>query len=226
MKLLSRLRNSASSPSSADSPSKNASAKDAMPITEEMKTLGKGRPTPKRREAQSRRRGPVAPAPMTAAEARARRKSLKGAKASKEERKLAAAQRRSTAADRRARMMAGEDKYLLPRDKGPVRAYVRNIVDSRRNLVGLFMPMALILIFATVALPQIAALVTLAMLFVMILMAAEGFYLGRLVNKRVLERFPDTTDGGFRLGWYAFIRASQLRKMRAPAPQSKAGDAV
>ncbi|MGB9304765.1 MAG: DUF3043 domain-containing protein, partial [Mycobacterium sp.] len=38
----------------------------------------KGRPTPKRSEATKRQKGPVAPAPMTAAEARARRKSLAG----------------------------------------------------------------------------------------------------------------------------------------------------
>ena len=36
-------------------------------------------------------------------------------------------------------MLAGEDEYLLPRDKGPVRAYVRDFIDARRNLVGLFM---------------------------------------------------------------------------------------
>ena len=39
--------------------------------------------------------------------------------------------------------MAGEDAYLLPRDKGPVRRYVRDVVDSRRNVLGLFMPAAL-----------------------------------------------------------------------------------
>ena len=40
--------------------------------------------------------------------------------------------------------MAGEEAYLLPRDQGPVRRYVRDIVDSRRNVLGLFMPVALI----------------------------------------------------------------------------------
>ncbi|MEU2126712.1 DUF3043 domain-containing protein, partial [Nocardia niwae] len=41
-------------------------------------TAGKGRPTPKRRDAQGKRRGPVAPAPLTAKEARARRKAARG----------------------------------------------------------------------------------------------------------------------------------------------------
>lgn len=186
-------------------------------------TPGKGRPTPKRREAEAKRRGPVAPAPLTSKEARARRKSNRG---SKEERKAAAAVRRADSADRRARMLAGEDKYLLPRDKGPVRAYVRDLVDSRRNLVGLFMPLALILIMAMFLSPVIQSYVTLGMLVMMLFMAGEGFFLGRMINNRVRERFPDSTDGGFRLGWYAFVRASQIRKMRAPKPRVGPGDAV
>lgn len=186
-------------------------------------TPGKGRPTPKRREAEARRRGPVAPAPLTAKEARARRKANRG---NKEERKVAAAERRASAADRRARMLAGEEKYLLPRDKGPVRAYARDLVDSRRNLVGLFMPLALILIMAMFLNPVIQNYVTLGMLVMMLFMAGEGYFLGRMINNRVRERFPDSVDGGFRLGWYAFVRASQIRKMRAPAPRVKPGDAV
>ncbi|MGF7124476.1 DUF3043 domain-containing protein [Rhodococcus sp. TAF43] len=186
-------------------------------------TPGKGRPTPKRREAEAKRRGPVAPAPLTAKEARARRKATRG---SKEERKAAAAERRADSADRRARMLAGEDKYLLPRDKGPVRAYARDIVDSRRNLVGMFMPLALVLIMAMFLSPVIQNFVTLAMLVMMLFMAGEGYFLGRMINNKVRERFPDSTDGGFKLGWYAFVRASQIRKMRAPKPRVGPGDAV
>ncbi|MGQ4600560.1 DUF3043 domain-containing protein [Nocardia sp. R6R-6] len=186
-------------------------------------TAGKGRPTPKRRDAQGKRRGPVAPAPLTAKEARARRKATRG---SKEDRKAAAADRRAAAQDRRARMLAGEDKYLLPRDQGPVRAFVRDVVDARRNLVGLFMPMALVLILSMFAAPALQTIVTLAMLVMMAFMAVEGVLLGRVVNNRVRERFPDTPDTGYRLGWYAFVRASQIRKMRAPKPRVGPGDAV
>ncbi|MEV0031034.1 DUF3043 domain-containing protein [Nocardia sp. NPDC050793] len=186
-------------------------------------TPGKGRPTPKRREAQGKRRGPVAPAPLTAKEARARRKATRG---TKEERKAASAERRLAAQDRRARMLAGEDKYLLPRDQGPVRAYVRDLVDARRNLVGLFMPMALVLIMSMFAAPGLQTIVTLAMLVMMLFMIIEGVILGRIVNNRVSERFPENTDTGFRLGWYAFVRASQIRKMRAPKPRVGPGDAV
>lgn len=186
-------------------------------------TAGKGRPTPSRREAEGRRRGPVAPPPMTAKEARARRKENRGTKA---DRKAAAAERRAAAQDRRARMLAGEDKYLLPRDRGELRAFVRDIVDARRNLVGLFMPMALLLILSMFAAPAWQSIITLAMLVMMVFMIAEGFLLGRIVNRRVRERFPKSTDTGFRLGWYAFVRASQMRKMRAPKPRVGPGDAI
>lgn len=185
--------------------------------------VGKGRPTPKRRDAEAKKRGPVAPAPLTAKEARARRKATRGSKA---DRKIEAAERRASSADRRARMLAGEDKYLLPRDKGPVRAYVRDFIDARRNLLGLFMPMALILIMVTFALPGLSTIVTLAMFVMMLFMVGEGVWLGRMINNRVAERFPDSTDGGFKLGWYAFVRATQIRKLRAPKPRVGPGDAI
>jgi hypothetical protein len=186
-------------------------------------SVGKGRPTPKRREAEARRRGPVAPPPMTSKEARDRRKANRG---TKDDRKAAAAERRAASSERRERMLAGEDKYLLPRDKGEVRAFARDLVDARRNLVGLFMPLALLLIFALFLSPAVQAFVTLAMFVMMLFMVIEGVFIGRQINNRVRERFPNTPDGGFKLGWYAFVRASQLRKMRAPKPRVERGAAV
>jgi len=186
-------------------------------------SLGKGRPTPKRKDAEARRRGPVAPAPRTAKEARARKRANRGSKA---DRKAASNQRREAAQIRRAGMAAGDDKYLLPRDKGPVKAFVRDIIDARRNLVGMFMPLALVLIATMFISPVLSSIVTLAMLIMMLFMLGEGFYLGKMVNRRVRERFPDATDTGFKLGWYAFTRASQIKKMRLPKPRVKPGDAV
>ena len=80
---------------------------------------------------------------MTSAEARKRKKAVKQS-LTKEERKADKVTRRAEMAERREKMMSGNDAYLLPRDKGPVRKYVRDLVDARRNLLGLFMPAALI----------------------------------------------------------------------------------
>ncbi|MEV0250639.1 DUF3043 domain-containing protein [Nocardia sp. NPDC050712] len=222
MKLF-RRGESSSTDATADTPADANGSVAADTRNSSTVTLGKGRPTPKRRDAQGKRRGPVAPAPLTSKEARARRKATRGTKT---DRKAASAERRLAAQDRRARMLAGEDKYLLPRDQGPVRAYVRDLVDARRNLVGLFMPMALVLILSTFVLPAYQTIVTLVMLVMMLFMIIEGVILGRLINNRVRERFPETIDGGAKLGWYAFVRASQIRKMRAPKPRVSPGDAI
>lgn len=189
-------------------------------------TPPKGRPTPKRDQA-ARKRGPVAPAPMTAAEARRRRKEMRN-KMSREERREEKAARREQMNERRDRMMAGEEAYLLPRDKGPVRRYVRDVVDARRNVLGLFMPSALGLIFVMLAVPsvQVQRLISPLMLVLVLIMVIDGFILGRRVNKLVDEKFPDNTEGGWKLGFYAASRASQLRRMRAPRPQVNRGEKV
>nr|WP_264019250.1 DUF3043 domain-containing protein [Mycobacterium noviomagense] len=187
-------------------------------------TAPKGRPTPKRDSA--RRRGPVAPAPMTAAEARARRKAMAGAKLSPEERRVEKAARRAAMTERRERMMAGEEAYLLPRDRGPIRRYVRDIVDARRNVLGLFMPATLGLLFIMFGVPQLQMYMSPAMMLLMVVMAIDGLILGRKVANRVDEKFPGNTESRWKLGWYAFGRASQLRRMRAPRPQVSHGSRV
>lgn len=196
-----------------EDPAAEASAE----ATETTRTVGKGRPTPKRREAQGRRSGPVPPPPRTQREAF---KRMRGNKVSKEE-------RRAAAAERRQRMMAGDDKYLLPRDRGPVKAYIRDLVDSRRNLMGLFMPLA-ILVFVALLTPSLAVqrYATLATTFMLIAMVVEGFILGRIVTRKVRAKFPNEPIKGISIGWYSFIRASQLRRLRVPKPRVQPGDTI
>ncbi len=78
---------------------------------------GKGRPTPTRKEAEA------------AAKARA--------KVPRTRKEQAAAQRAHAASPARrcARAMkTGDERYLLPRDKGPVRRFIRDFVDRRFSL--------------------------------------------------------------------------------------------
>jgi hypothetical protein len=164
---------------------------------------------------------------MTTAEARRRRKELRGPKLSREERREDKAVRRAAMSDRRERMMAGDDAYLLPRDKGPVRRFARDVVDARRvSVLGLFMPAALALIFIMLAVPQVQYYISPAMLVLMAIMIVDGLFLGRKVNRLVDEKFPDHTESGWKLGFYAASRASQLRRMRAPRPQVDRGAKV
>ena len=97
---------------------------------------GKGRPTPKRRDAEAKRRGPAPPPPRT------QREASKLAKANRPSRE----DQRAAAAARREGMARGDDRYLLPRDRGPVKAYIRDVVDSRPHIMGLFMPLALVVL--------------------------------------------------------------------------------
>jgi hypothetical protein len=204
----------------------SAAAEEDVQATEERTrtTAPKGKPTPKRNQGK---RGPLPPAPMTAAEARRRRKEM-GAKLTREERKADKIARRADMSERREKMMAGEDAYLLPRDKGPVRRFARDVVDSRRNVLGLFMPAALGLIFVMLAVPsvQVQRFLSPAMLVLVLIMVIDGFLVARKVNKLVDQKFPDNTESGRKLGFYAASRASQLRRMRAPRPQVNRGDSV
>jgi hypothetical protein len=217
--LLGRKKDKPDPDNVADEAASSGTAQTAGP------TAPKGRPTPKRDQG---RRGPVAPAPMTSGEARRRRKELGGPKLTREERKAARLTRRADMSERREKMMAGEDAYLLPRDKGPVRRFVRDVVDSRRNVLGLFMPAALGLIFIMFAMPSLTVqrLLSPAMLVLVVIMVIDGFMIGRKVNKLVDQKFPDNTESGWKLGFYAASRASQLRRMRAPRPQVNRGDKI
>jgi hypothetical protein len=78
---------------------------------------GKGRPTPKRKEAESKRKvSSLAPI------------------VGKEQKRASKAQARENRVAHRAAYMRGDEAALPARDKGPARRFVRNYVDSRRSI--------------------------------------------------------------------------------------------
>ena len=89
-------------------------------------------------------------------------------------------------------MARGDEKYLPARDRGPVRAYIRDVVDSRPHLIGLFMPLALVVVASVLvpvpAVQQYMSLFSLAMLMTMI---AEGVYLGLTITRKVAGEVPE-----------------------------------
>ncbi|WP_028932806.1 DUF3043 domain-containing protein [Pseudonocardia spinosispora] len=178
-------------------------------------TPAKGRPTPKRRDAEGKRRGPAPPPPKT------QRESMKLAKQNRASR----AERRKENMARRGRIASGET--LLPRDRGPVKAFVRDLVDSRRHVIGLFMPLAgLVFVSLIVPVPQVQQMFSLFCMAMMAAMILEGILLGRRITNQARERFPKEQISGLSLGWYAFARASQIRKLRTPKVRVKVGDKV
>ncbi|MFD5867717.1 DUF3043 domain-containing protein [Corynebacterium sp. NPDC060344] len=197
-------------------------------------TPKKGRPTPKRNEierAHGTRRGPVTP-PKTRKEAREQRREQK-ATMSKEELKAQKARERAERREQRRiadeRMAAGDPKYMLARDQGPERALVRDWVDSRRFFANIFLPFALILLlfmFVGQALPQVANIASIISMIMIVGLVIEAILIGKRANKLVRERFPDSDATGAGLGFYAYSRASQPRRLRTPRPQKNIGDEV
>lgn len=172
------------------------------------RTPGKGRPTPKRRDAQVRRPGPMPPPPKTRREAYKRL--------------------RSRGSDRRQSiregMAAGDDRYLTKRDRGPVRALARDIVDARRNMGSVFLIVAL-LVLITYSLPASARSLAMSLVLVVFLMVAvDSFALGRRIRKIVRERYPDEPAHG--VAWYGIQRAMMIRRFRMPKPRVRPGDPV
>lgn len=158
----------------------------------------------------------MAPPPRTQREAIRR---LRGSqtKQTKEE-------RRAARLERRERMLSGDERYLLPRDRGPVRAYVRDLVDSRRQLMGMFMPLVGVVLVATfVPDPSVQGVVSLFSVAMLAVILVEALILGRYVNRKVRERFPDARTGAG-LGFYAFSRATMLRRLRSPRPRVGYGE--
>ncbi|MEQ3550266.1 DUF3043 domain-containing protein [Pseudonocardia nematodicida] len=177
-------------------------------------TPGKGRATPKRRDAEGKRRGPAPPPPRTQREAS---KLAKANRPSKED-------RRAASLERRRRMDAGDDRVLLPRDRGKVRAHIRDVVDSRPHVIGLFLPLAaLVLVAALIQNPVLQQYVTLFTFLMLLVMVVEGTLLGYQVLKKAREKFPDEEIKGLGTGWYAFSRATQPRRMRVPKPRVARG---
>jgi hypothetical protein len=178
---------------------------------------GKGRPTPKRRDAEAKRRGPAPPPPRT------QREAARLAKANRPSRE----DQRAASVERRAGMAAGDDRYLLARDRGPAKAYIRDIVDSRPHIMGLFMPLAVIVLISVVLpFPAAQQYLSLFSMIVLLTMIVEGVFLGMSTTRKVRAKFPNETVNALSTGWYAFTRASQIRKFRVPKPRVTRGATV
>lgn len=192
-------------------------------------TPPKGRPTPKRHDQEVKRGVVRDPHAMSRAQAAQKRKELKSTM-SKEEwkdyKKQERAERRAQNKEIQAKMDAGDERYLLDRDKGEIRRYVRDWVDARRFLSNFIMPGALVLLVIMLLgqfFPELAAILSVVSMVFIMAMFIEGIFIGKRANKAVRAKFPETTETGFGLGSYAFSRASQPRNWRTPKPRVAIG---
>ncbi|MGY1748018.1 DUF3043 domain-containing protein [Modestobacter sp. SYSU DS0511] len=173
--------------------------------------VGKGRPTPRRNEAQGRRSGPVPPPPTTRKEAYRRM------------REQSAANRGNT----RQAALRGDDRALPARDRGPVRRLVRDVVDARRNAGSFFLVVAaLVLVGYFVPNPAVQSYTVFVWFAFFLVIIVDSVFLGRRIKKTVDERFPDHTERMRGLIWYGISRATMIRRWRFPKPQVPLGAEV
>lgn len=176
----------------------------------ESPTSGKGRPTPKRSQAQHRRGGPVAPPPATRKEA-ARRVRAEGAKKRQEI---------------KAGTRAGDERAMMARDRGPVRRLARDLVDSRRHVGVLLLPATLLPVLANLS-SSVAVRATATSIWLAAVVSAilDMIITGVVVRRRIRAGFPEETTLRGHVG-YAVVRTAQFRRFRLPPPQVRPGDKV
>lgn len=179
-------------------------------MTETPTSSGKGRPTPKRKDAQRGRRGPVAPPPANRREAARRVREQ-------------AREQRTTA---RQGTKAGDQRYLMGRDQGPVRALVRDLVDNRRHVGVLLLPAALLPVVAQVTRSeQILAIATTLWLATLLAAISDFVVTALVVRSRVRRDFPEERKMRGHI-LYAVVRTAQFRRFRLPKPRVGPGDPV
>ncbi len=163
---------------------------------------GKGRPTPTRKEAEAAARA-RAKVPRTRKEQMAAQRSARG----------------ETSQKMRQAMKTGDDRYLPSRDRGPVRRFLRDYVDSRFSFIELMVPLLLISMVLSYA-GQIQLGNTI--LFTTIMVIVVDIVMLRVrVRRELARRFPEEPTKGAVL--YAVMRSLQMKFLRLPKAQVKIG---
>ncbi|UFU01650.1 DUF3043 domain-containing protein [Ruania suaedae] len=183
---------------------------DLAPIVEDEAPAGKGRPTPRRREAEARNKRPLVPTDRKAARREQRAK-------------YAQARERMNEA-----MVTGDDQHMPAQHRGPVRRYLRDYVDARWNLGELFLPIAALIVAIMLGasfLPGLTevALIAFYSLYIIVFVAlTDAIVLAfRLRRKARIKFGPERVGRGVIL--YVIMRAFQLRRTRLPKPQNVRG---
>ena len=165
----------------------------------------KGRPTPSRKEAEALNKA-RAKVPRTRKEQNAARKLAQSESSSK----------------MREAMKTGDERYLPARDKGPVRRFIRDFVDSKFSFIELLLPvMFIVLVLGWSGNKTLASYANLTLLAMLALIIVDVFRMRLRLRKELNRRFPDESQKG--TTYYAVARSLQMRFMRMPKAQVKIG---
>jgi hypothetical protein len=124
-------------------------------------------------------------------------------------------------------MRTGDERYLPARDKGPVRRWTRDWIDSRRSLgeyMVFFALGSLVALFAIMQFfPLLAPIVMLLMYVVVFAIIGDGIIRGRKLKKALIAKFGDERIPRGTV-WYGVNRSLQPRRNRMPHVQVKRGE--
>jgi hypothetical protein len=208
-------RKSAGAPdgTTEDSPGAQSPGSPADTKTRPATQAGKGRPTPKRREAEAGRYTPI---------------SGGGARRTSGPRTPQQKSREKT--DRQttyAAMRRGEEWALAAKDKGPARALARDYVDSKRRISEYYMYLLLLLMVVLFTLGRAAKVqvyLDLLLLVLAVILVGDALSLRRGLRRLMAQRLPDVSSMG--LTRYAVFRAIQIRRFRLPPPRVQPGTPI
>jgi hypothetical protein len=169
---------------------------------------GKGRPTPKRSEAERNRYTPIT-----------------GVRSRAGSGKSGSAGSRTERARRYDAMKRGEDWALNVRDRGPVKKLARDYVDSKRRISEYYLYVMIVMLVALLSRNATLSVFIFPLLLVLIAaVAVDAFFIRRGIRRLAAERLPSEPTTG--LTWYALMRSMQIRRMRVPQPLVKPGDKI
>lgn len=168
----------------------------------------KNRPTPKRRDQEAARKQPLVVTDR------------------KKARELDRAKRREQQAKVREAMVTGDDSYLPARDKGPVRRYIRDVVDSRWSAGEFLLPAMLLVLVLTFMRAPWALTATFFLVYGLLLVAViDSVLLWRRIKKGAVAKFGAAAIPRGAV-MYAVMRAFQMRRTRMPKPLVARGTKV
>lgn len=144
------------------------------------------------------------------------------------DRKAAAGQSRQASrlarAKQRAALLSGDESALPARDKGPVKRFIRDSVDSRWNVGEFMLPVMLIVLTLTLysavvkaAASSIGPMITLLVYGLILVGAVDAFTMWRRTKAKATAKFGSAPPRGSAM--YAVMRAFQMRRSRLPRAQ-------
>lgn len=194
-----RQQQTTQTPPEKTSPDATADAEQAA------KSGGKGRPTPKRSEAERKRAMQRKP-PTDRKEAYRRQREV-----IKESRKRS-----------REALIKGDERHLPPRDAGPVRGFTRDYIDVRRGVAGIFLPAALVILIISIMPLRLMQYLS-SVLFIVFTgaLVIDEVRMIRGLKRELRKRYPDESLRG--VTPYALMRSMQVRRLRLPPPRVQRG---